>query len=102
MTQKIKVACGKCGGTGRSPLSCPSCGGSGKRELDDAMLAELRGRVVCVSGSEVEGLLDLIDAERKSARLAEDVCDEVWNHQLNSELTVPVNQAIRKWCEAKS
>ena len=53
------VTCGLCGGRGGM---CSPCGGSGRRKLDDPMLAELRHRSTYVSGSEVEGLLDALEA----------------------------------------
>jgi len=68
MSEPTTVTCGGCGGTGRARMTdstpCCRCAGTGSRTIDDTMLAELRERVVCVSGAEVEGLLDMIAALR--------------------------------------
>lgn len=68
------VVCTGCGGRGGNGIGlgpCAQCNGAGRRELDDAMLSELRERASCVSGSEVEGLLNALEAVEKRIALDE-------------------------------
>lgn len=69
------VICSVCGALRNHAPHCKRCKGSGRVPVDEALLKELRTRVICVSGAEVEALLNKIDSLRNELkRIAEFQC----------------------------